>query len=306
MKIVVVGAGGLGSYVGAVLSRAGHDVTLVVRGAHREAIEGNGLRVHSHAGDFVTETRCVSDAHEVTGADLAFLATKTYSLDEVAAQLRHLTEHGASVVSLLNGVSALRRLADHGLPPERLADGVAYMTAFRTASGVVERKADHQRIVVPPFSANQAAERTRLAFADTLVAVEEVDEIEVELWEKLAVVSPLSVLCILGDRTMGSIRSHVYGAGLQRAAITEVLAVGRAGGVPIPSGSDAAIDARLDRFPDSFFPSVIHDLNQERRTEMSDLGGEVVRLGQLHGVATPLHEAGTLRIERAEAVYRRD
>jgi 2-dehydropantoate 2-reductase len=295
-RIVVVGAGGLGSYVGAVLDRAGHDVTLVTRGAHRAAIEAHGLRVRSHAGDFTAHPRCVGSGLEVDGADLVFVATKTFSLDDVAPQLVHLAETGAGIVSLLNGVSAVERLTAHGIPPEQLADGVAYMTSFRVAPGVVERKAAHQKIVVGNLGAP-----VEEAFRDTIVRVERRDDIRVELWEKMAVVCVLSVLCAIGDRNMGSVRGHPLGVELQRMAISEVFAVGRARGVPIPADAEARIGATIDRFPDDFFPSVIHDVNQGRPTEIADLGGEIGRLGRLAGVPTPLHDTGTLIVQLAEA-----
>lgn len=295
MKVVVVGAGGLGSYIGAVLEQAGHDVTLVTRGAHRDAIETRGLTVRSHAGDFVARPRCAGSALEVDEADVAFLVTKTYSLEEVAPQLAHLAGRGAGIVSLLNGVDAVERLAAHGIPAERLADGVAYMTSFRVEPGVVERKAAHQRIVV-----GRMADVVKAAFAGTIVGVEFVDDVRVELWEKMAVVCVLSVLCAMGERNMGSVRRHPFGPELQRQAVAEVFAVGRAHGVPIPPDAEARIDARLDEFPDDFFPSVIHDLNLGRRTEMDDLGGAIVRLGREAGVSAPLHAAGTLVVQLAE------
>lgn len=304
MKVVVVGAGGLGSYVGAVLGQAGHDVKLVARGAHRAAIEREGLRVLSHAGNFTTQPTCVTSALDVDAADLALVVTKTYSLDEVAPQLLHLATTGADIVSLLNGVSARDRLIARGVPAAQVGDGVAYMTSFRVEPGVVERRAEHQRIVVAEQADHRPSRTTEEAFSGTIVGVEGVPDVDVELWEKLAVVSPLAVLCAIGEGTMGSVRAHPHAAHLQRAAIEEVLDVGRAAGVPIPAGSDEEIDERLDRFPDTFFPSVIHDLNQERRTEMDDLGGEVVRLGRELGVPTPVHEVGTLRIELAERRYR--
>ena len=299
MKAVVVGAGGLGSYVGAVLAQAGHEVTLVTRGEHRAAIEANGLEVRSHAGDFHVQVRCVGSALEVDDADLAFLVTKTFSLDEVADQLRHLADRGAHIVSLLNGVTAVGRMEAHGIPREALADGVAYMTSFRIAPGVVERKAAHQRFVLDASAGPLG--RLREAFEGTLIGVETVDDIRVELWEKMSVVCALSVLCAIGERNMGSVRGHPFGADLQRLAIAEVLDVGRATGVPIPPETDAKIDETLDRFPDDFFPSVIHDLNQGRRTEMGDLGEEISRLGRTHDVPTPLHDAGTLIVQLAEA-----
>jgi len=303
VRVVVVGAGGLGSYVGAVMAQAGHDVTLVVRGAHRTAIEANGLQVRSHAGDFQVEVRCVGSAREVEGADLALLVTKTFSLDQVADQLSHLAARGAHIVSLLNGVTAADRIEAYGIPRDTLADGVAYMTSFRVEPGVVERKASHQRIVLDATAGPVG--RVRQAFDGTLVAIEMVDDIRVELWEKMAVVCSLSVLCALGERNMGSVRGHPFGVDLQRLAIAEVLDVGRASGVVIPPETDAKIDATLDRFPDDFFPSVIHDLNQGRRTEMCDLGEQISRLGRTHGVPTPLHDAGTLIVQLAEAAHER-
>ena len=65
MKAVIVGSGGLGSYVGAVLARAGHDVILVARGDHAAAIEAEGLRVLSHPRDFTVHPPCVASAFDV-------------------------------------------------------------------------------------------------------------------------------------------------------------------------------------------------------------------------------------------------
>ena len=299
MKVVVVGAGGLGSYIGAVLAQCGHDVTLVARGAHRLAIEKNGLEVRSHAGDFSAKVRCVASGYEVEEADLALLVTKTFSLDEVVDQLAHLSEVGAHVVSLLNGITALDRMQEHGISRDVMADGVAYMTSFRVEPGVVERKAAHQRIVLDESAGSVAL--MRQAFEGTLVEIETVSDIRVELWEKMSVVCSLAVLCAIGQGNMGSVRGHSFGAELQQRVITEVLDVGRANGVPIPAETERKIDETLDRFPDDFFPSGIHDLNQGRRTEMADLGGEISRLGRASGVSTPLHDAGTVIVQLAEA-----
>lgn len=297
MRVVVVGAGGLGSYIGAVLGEAGHDVTLVARGEHRAAIEGRGLRVRSHAGDFTTRPACVGSALEVQEADLSFVVTKTFSLDEVVPQLVHLAERGSAVVSLLNGVTAVQRIVAGGVSRDRVADGVAYMTAFRVEPGVVERKAAHQRIVVGD---GPIADTLDEAFAETIVGIERATDIRMDLWEKMSVVCSLSVLCALGDRNMGSVRSHPLGAELQRSAIAEVLSVGRGAGVAIPPDAEHRVDETLDRFPDDFFPSVIHDLNSGRRTEMADLGGTISCMGREVGVPTPLHDAATLIVQLAE------
>lgn len=314
--IVVVGAGGLGSYVGATLARAGHDVTLVARGDHLAAMRADGLHVETVEGDFHVRPTCVESAFEVEAADLAFVATKAFSLEEVAPQLLHLAERGATVVSLLNGVTAGERLVALGLDPERFLDAIAYMTAFRIAPGKVQRHAEHHRLVVGSstgerprgseaapdgrMGAGAAIATVERAFAKTTVGVERSDDILVDLWRKMAVVCSLATVCAVTGKAMGPIRTHRYGADLQRRAIAEVIALGRARGAALHPGTEAEISAVLDAFPADFVPSVIHDLRSGRRTEMEELGGVIAGLSHELGLEAPLHEAATAAVQLQE------
>ena len=87
-KVVVIGAGGLGSYVGALLARAGHHVILVARGDHLAAIRRDGLHVESSEGNFDARPVGVTSALELSSADLTLLTVKAYSLDDVADHFR--------------------------------------------------------------------------------------------------------------------------------------------------------------------------------------------------------------------------
>lgn len=303
MRAVVVGAGGLGSYIGALLSKAGHDVDLVARGAHADAIRSSGLHVETVHGDFEVRAACVESALELGGADLTVVAVKAFSLDEVAVQVAHLAERGSVVVSVLNGVTASERLAAAGCPDDRLVDGIAYMTAFRTAPGRVVRKAAHHSLVVgsstgaPPSALDTVSE----AFDGTGVDIVVADDIQPELWRKMAVVCSLSAICALSGESMGPVRTHRFGAELQRRAIAEVTSVARARGVAMASDAEEHIGSLLDAFPADFYPSVIHDLKRGRRTEMEQLGGVIVALGREVGIEAPLHEAATLAVQLGEA-----
>lgn len=302
MRAVVVGAGGLGSYVGAALARAGHEVHLVARGAHAEAIRGRGLTVRSVKEDFVVRPHCVSSAEDVEGVEVALVAVKAYSLEEVGAQLAVVARAGAAVLPLLNGVDATERLQGMGVPGDRLVDGVAYLTAFRTAPGEIDRKGTHQRLVVGSSSSGseEVVERVVRLFRPSSIQVEEADDIEVELWEKMAVVCSLSVICCLSDAAVGPIRDHPLGGDFQARAIAEVLAVGRGRGVALPNASEASVGAVLDAFPRDFYPSVLHDLRSGRRTEMDALAGVLTRMGRKAGVETPLLDAATVAVALEE------
>lgn len=295
MNVAVIGAGGLGSYVAATLTRAGHDVSIVVRGAHGDAVRERGVRVDAPDGSFVAHPACVEPNGALGPVDVAFVAVKAYSLGEVSGQLATLAAGGAVVVPLLNGVDVSERLVASGVAPDALVDGVAYLTAFRTEPGKIERKGEHQRLIVGSSTGAgpQAIERVRALFDETPIEIDIADDIRVALWQKMAVVCSLAMICGMTGSALGRIRGHPFGASLQRRAIAEVLAVGRATGVPLPAEAEARVGATLDGFPDDFYPSVLHDLRSGRRTEMDDLAGVVARTGHPHGIEAPLAEAAT-------------
>ena len=220
MRIVVVGAGGLGSYVGALLARADHQVTLVARGEHLAAIRRSGLHVHTVAGDFDVHPECAASALELPGADLTFVTVKAFSLDDVADQVAHLARAGSIVVPLLNGVTAGERLVERGVASDRLVEGIAYMTAFVTEPGRVERRAEHHRLVVgsstgsdPAGLAFDALQRARaeaidLLFIDTAGRLHNRGDLMAELQKIIRVLrkidpaAPHSCLLVL-DATVG-------------------------------------------------------------------------------------------------------
>ena len=303
MRIVVIGAGGLGSYVGAVLSRAGQEVFLLARGEHKEAIDREGLRVHDPDGDFVTHPRCVDSTSEVEEADVVFVAVKSFSLDAVASQVRALADRGAVVVPLLNGVDTTDRLRALGVPSASLVDGIAYFTSFSTGPGQIERKGRHQRLVIGSVDGSSLGQLETVAavFGETDVEVEAAEDIKSALWSKMAVVCSLAAICGITGESIGPIRSHPLGRDLQARAIAEVFAVARAHGILVPDDAERQVGEILDAFPDDFYPSVLHDLRSGRPTEMESLGGAVLRLGREVGVETPLYDAATCVVQIHEA-----
>lgn len=302
-RVVVVGAGGLGSYVGAVLTRRGHEVTLVIRGDHGDAVRREGLRVDAQDGSFVTHPACALPGTTLGAADFVLVSVKAYSLDEVAPLVADLARKGAVVVPLLNGVDVAERLESAGVPPDRIVDGVAYLTAFRTGPGRIERKGAHQRLVVGSASGRshlRVGEVVEL-FRGTPVEVVPTDDILLELWLKMAVVCSLAAICGMTDSALGPIRAHPLGPDLQDRAIAEVLAVGRGRGVALPPDAEKRVGDVLDAFPEDFYPSVLHDLRAGRRTEMDQLGGTLTRMGRAGGVETPVLDAATCAVALVEA-----
>jgi 2-dehydropantoate 2-reductase len=104
MRFAVIGAGAIGGFVGAMLSRSGEDVTLVARGAHLRAMSENGVRIHGSLGDFVTHPRVTDDLTSLNNVDVIILTLKAHSLPEIAPRLAPLLGPATCIVSAQNGI----------------------------------------------------------------------------------------------------------------------------------------------------------------------------------------------------------
>ncbi len=136
MKIVFVGAGGVGGYFGARLAAAGADVSLVARGPHLAAIRANGLKIESAQGDFVQKIRAEADPAALGPADLVFLAVKLWDIEATTRQIAPLVGPDTNVVSLQNGVEAAGILRA-AFGNERVLGGVAHIATTISAPGTI-------------------------------------------------------------------------------------------------------------------------------------------------------------------------
>ena len=157
MRIAVVGAGAVGGFIGAMLSKAGEDVTLIARGAHLSAMSERGIRIKGSLGEFVARPKVTNDATTLTDVDLVILTLKAHSLMRVAPTLTSLLGPSTSILSAQNGIpwwyfyrhggecdglqleaidpgGTLRR----SLPPERTIGCVIYCSTIVSEPGVIE------------------------------------------------------------------------------------------------------------------------------------------------------------------------
>ena len=309
-RVFVLGAGGLGGYLGAVLHRGGATVHLVARGAHLEAMRADGLRVVEGAAATVEAIPVSTVLPPVGAGDLVLLTVKAHALQSVGPSLAVAAEAGAWIVPLVNGVDALPRLREGGVPPQRTILGVAYVTAFRTAPGTVERRGDHGRLVVglsgegtQPTSSSALdafGSVSRILNASRIEVVES-PHIELEAWKKMLVVTALVGGCLVGAGGIGRVLEEPQGRREVRGLVAEAARVARASGIDLPVEVEAAAFERVCAFRSDFRPSLIHDLESGVPTEVDALNGAIVRMGTGFGVPTPLHERAVQMVRSAEA-----
>ena len=129
MKIGVMGAGGLGGFIGGRLALEGHDVAFIARGQHLEAIHQTGLRVQSPSGDFkIDSPKASDDPAEVGAVDLIFFCVKSYDATEAIEIMKPMVGPQTVVLPVLNGIKHIEHLADQ-LGEKHVLGGLAMMVA---------------------------------------------------------------------------------------------------------------------------------------------------------------------------------
>src|SRR5262250_1390350 len=147
MRIAAMAAGAVGGYFGARLAAAGHDVFFIARGAHRDAIAKNGLKVESVHGDLhLPKPNVTDDPGKVGPVDIVLFAVKLWDSEKAAVQALPLVGPESRVIPLQNGVDSTERIAPI-FGTDIVVAGSAYIATVLSAPGVVTYTSQFARMV---------------------------------------------------------------------------------------------------------------------------------------------------------------
>ena len=288
MRIVVVGAGGVGGYFGARLARAGQDVTLVARGAHLDAIRSRGLHVRSAVeGEYTVPMTAVENVAELPPAEAVVLCVKSFDTEAAVEQIRAIVGPTTPVLSLQNGVDNEDKI-DAALGPGHALGGVAYVFAAIEAPGVIAHTfAGHIVLGEMDGRATPRAERLRDAFAAAGIRAALSEGIRQALWEKYLAISAQAGMTAVTRCPIGVIRDTEETWRMYRMIVEELAALGRASGVRLPADTVETMMANAGKLAPHLYSSLHHDLVHGKRLELDALHGHAVRLGARLGVPIP-------------------
>jgi 2-dehydropantoate 2-reductase len=292
MRFAVFGVGGAGGYFGARLAQAGHEVVLIARGAHLEAIRRDGLRVETPDGEIAVSPVLATDMPAAAGvADVVLLGVKAWQVREAGDALRPLLGPHSCVVTLQNGVEAAEQLAQV-LGAGCVLPGICGTFSRVVAPGRIRTISASNLIRFGEVDDRPSGrtERLRAALDRPGITVEIPPDITAALWEKFLFVSALGGVGALARRPLGVLRAMPETRRLLEACMTEVLAVGLARGVALRPALVTETMALVDRLPPEGTTSLQRDLQEGRPSELDAWNGAVVRLGRGVGVATPVNE----------------
>jgi 2-dehydropantoate 2-reductase len=293
MRIAAMAAGAVGGYFGARMAAAGHDVFFIARGAHRDAMLKNGLKVESVRGDVHLEKPNVSDDPAKVGpVDIVLFAVKLWDTEKAAEAARPLLGPNTRIITLQNGVDSYERIAPI-VGAERAIAGVTYVVTVIKRPGTIKQTSQFQSIICGTVDGRPDAPLA--AFVDAAKAagipITLSDNIERDRWHKFIFLSGTSGVTAVTRNPMGPILADPDTRALFRNIMRETLAVGKAKGVAL---DDGFVDERMafadKNVPPTMKASMANDLDRGNRLELDWLAGEVCRLGRELKVPTPVND----------------
>jgi 2-dehydropantoate 2-reductase len=306
MRIAAMAAGAVGGYFGARMAAAGHEVWFIARGAHRDAIARNGLKVESVHGDLHLDNPNVTDDPKQAGpVDIVLFAVKLWDTEQAAEQARPLIGPDTRLITLQNGIDSVERIAPI-IGADQTIGGAAYIATTIAAPGVIRHTSNFAtmrfgRADKKPDAKLQAfVDAAKSAKLDVALSA----DIERELWEKFIFLTAMAGSTAALRSPIGVIRADPELRGFFRALMEEALAVGKAKGVALdPDYIDQRMDFLMNKVEAGMKASMAHDLERGNRLELDWLSGKVRELGRQLGVPTPasdtvytvlkLHRMGT-------------
>jgi 2-dehydropantoate 2-reductase len=306
MKIVVFGAGAVGTFFGGLLVRGGQDVWFVARGAQLEALRHGGIHIESSLlGSIdVPDVRAVERAAEAGPADLVLICVKSHHTAAIGNDVAGMLSDDGVAVTLQNGVESDEILAAR-VSRQRVIPGVVYVGATVARPGVVSHVAAGTIAVGAP----DGVDPSRLpAIRDTLAAsgqpVRISSDIRRERWRKLIWNAGFNTVSAITGLEPAELLAMPATSALLRAVMLEVVDVARSRGIAL-SAADVDDQITWTERAGAIRTSTTVDRERGREMEIDALIGVVVRQGRAHGVATPHSAAVHALLEGIEVSDRR-
>lgn len=308
MKIAILGAGAMGSAIGALLHKAGHQVTLIdVSRPAIEAIQSRGLIIQNKAGEQETVRVAITDQPASIGVvNLLLVFVKCYHTEAAVKSALPIVGPKTTVLSLQNGWGNGPRIAGI-LGQERVVLGVCYHSATVLAPGHVLH-AGQGKTFMGELDGSDSPRLQQIVqtFNAAGIAVEPSGQVLKEIWSKLA----LNVATLPTSSSVRVTADHLLDTpemqDLMKDLLREVVVVANAQGIPLDFDERwNAITGLLRKLAPNTKGSMLQDVEARRQTEIDVMCGAIIEAGTRLNIPTPCNRAMLGLIKGLEATFPR-
>ncbi|HET9580920.1 MAG TPA: ketopantoate reductase family protein [Usitatibacter sp.] len=285
MRILVLGAGGIGGYFGGRLVQAGCDVTFLVRPRRREQIAADGLRIESPLGNAVVAARTVVAGEVRPGYDLVLFTCKAYDLASAMDAVAPAMQGGCTLLPLLNGLAHFEAL-DARFGRANVLGGTAHINVTLRGDGVIVHGDPLQRIVYGERGGGRSprVESMAAAFSRSNLDAKLSEDVEQDLWEKIVFLCALAATTCLFRANVREINAAPGGTeAMERAYAANAEIMRHEGREPRAAAMKAARERLTDR-NGLWSASMLRDLEAGRPVEADHIVGWMLERARRHGV----------------------
>jgi len=304
-KVCIYGAGAIGGYMGAMLAKAGADVSLVARGPHLVAMQANGLVLDMDGNRETVPVTASENPADLGEQDYVIVTLKAHSVPGVVDAMQPLLGKNTAVVFGVNGVPWWyfygldgplkdRRLETvdpggkiwDGIGPERAMGCVVYPAAEVPEPGVIQHiSGDRFSLGEPDGSKSERADALSALLKTAGLRAPVRPRIRDEIWVKLWGNCSFNPVSALTGATLEDMAQTPATRAVIRAVMVEAQAVGEALGIKFAIDVDKRIAGA--EAVGAHKTSMLQDLERGRPMEIDALVGAVAELGELVDVPTP-------------------
>ena len=299
-RIAVVGTGGVGGYLCAMLGKALPHVSAVARGARYESIVQNGLVLHSDLnGEIISRPETVvRSSADLNEQDYIIVAVKNYSLGDAIKELKSGHAVGAEtvIVPVMNGVDCGNRLRE-AFPDNIIIDSVIYIVSMARSDFSIEQQGNFAdlRIGIRGDNSESAPDDASAALQEFSAILERADirhkiskNVDVDIWRKYILNCAYNVATAAWDLPIGGLRSDPEKSADYASLAREAWQVGLALGVPLEEAHLASILDKFEKYDDQATSSLQRDIHDGKTSEYETFSGFIVKEGARLGIPTPV------------------
>lgn len=305
MKILVFGAGAIGSFIGGMLSQA-YDVTLIGRKPHLDAINEHGLSVTGKTNlIFYPKTAENVDDYlikygEDVKPDLVIITVKSYNTHVAIQALQPIIDESVRILSLQNGLTNLETIKNYYRRSQVIGGVISHGVIFQKPGHI--KHAGEGEIILGGFGhvPKEDVKEVTSAFNEAGLNSLYTDNILGEMWVKAAVNASINPLTAIIGRKNGYLLEVQEFTKLVENICNEVVTVGRAAGIKLPQCDMINKTKTVIRLTSENKSSMLQDIERQRQTEIDSINGAIVNVGKKYGVDAPINETLTIMIKGLE------
>lgn len=293
-KIAVFGIGGVGGYLASLLCNTYSNVTLVARNQRKEAIEKQGMILHSEfSGEITSHPYKVCTSQELEPQDIIFVSVKNYSLESVCEEIKHAIRDDTIIVPIMNGVDPGQRMRQY-LQKGIVIDALIYIVSFANEDYSITQIGNYANLFIGKNNASDQEKEIIQEVCELLVNAKinckVAEDIEAAIWKKYILNCAFNVATAYYDQSIGQLREDEKKSKEYRELILEAYEVCRAKNINVPQSDIDEILNKFYAYDYNATSSLLRDYRAHKKTEVETFSGYIVKEARKLNIDIPVSE----------------